>query len=223
VSAAAREVFAAAASGYGRGNPLLTVERPETLALLPPLAGKTVLDLGAGLGYYAALASAQGARVAIALDLVHHMTVAAPRPAVVADAVRLPLRDQSVDVVIAALLMSFVESRRVLFAESARVLRPGGILVVSDLHAAANRRGWSRSFQGSLGERLVIEAPPAEAALVTAEIEAAGLRVDLWREPVIDDRLVPEFRRARRRDFEALRGTPLLCVLRARKEENDVA
>jgi len=58
---------------------------------------------------------------------------------------------------------------------------------------------------------------------VTAEIEAAGLRVEGRREPTIDDRLGSEFRRARRRDFETLRGTPLLCVLRARKEEDDVA
>jgi SAM-dependent methyltransferase len=220
--AAVRDVFAVAASGYGRGNPLLSVERPETTALLPPLAGRTVLDLGAGLGYYAALSAAQGARVSLALDVTYRMIARAPRPAVVADAVRLPLRARSVDVIIAALLMSFVESRRQLFAESARVLRPGGVLVLSDLHAEANRQGWSRSFRGGLGERLVIEARPAEAALVVVELEAVGFRVDERREPLIDERLEPEFDRAGRRDFQMLRGTPLLCVLRARKEGKDV-
>ena len=45
--AGVREVFAAAAPGYGRGNPLLAVERAEMGALLPEPRGLEVLDLGA--------------------------------------------------------------------------------------------------------------------------------------------------------------------------------
>ena len=55
-----REVFSAAASAYGRGNPLLFIERDETPRLLPRLEGRDVLDLGCGQGHYAALAAHAG-------------------------------------------------------------------------------------------------------------------------------------------------------------------
>jgi SAM-dependent methyltransferase len=216
-----REVFAAAAARYGRGNPLLALERPETTALLPPLAGKDVLDLGAGGGHYAALAAALGARLAIAADFTPEMLRTARRPALAADAARLPLAGASLDVVVAALLISFVPDRRAVFAEVRRSLRPGGCLVLSDLHEVASARGWRRSFEGPGGERLEIEAPPPAADTVVAELEGVGLRVEARREPVIDDRLEPEFRRASRSDFEVLRGTPLLLVIRARKGASD--
>lgn len=216
-----REVFAAAAERYGRGNPLLALERPETTALLPPLAGKDVLDLGAGGGHYAALAAAMGARRSIAADFTPEMLRAARRPALVADAALLPFPADSLDVVIAALLVSFVPDRAVVFREVARTLRPGGRLVLSDLHAIASARGWRRSFEGPRGERLEIEAPPPAAETLVAELEAAGLHLEDRREPVIDARLEPEFRRAGRADFELLCGTPLLLVLRARAGDSD--
>lgn len=212
-----REVFAAAAERYGRANTLLVLERAETAALLPSLAGMDVLDLGAGTGHYAALASASGARRAIALDLTPEMLAGAPRPALVADAAQLPLADASQDVVVAALLVSFVADRPAVFREVSRVLRPGGVLVVSDLHSIASRRGWQRSFEGRAGERLVLDAPPPEAGRLAEELAQAGLRVVAQREPVIDERLEPEFQRVGRSDFAALRGTPLLLVVQARK------
>ena len=43
-------------------------ERPATLALLPDLAGKDVLDAGCGPGWYADWLARQGARV-VAVDL----------------------------------------------------------------------------------------------------------------------------------------------------------
>jgi arsenite methyltransferase len=216
-----REVFAAAAAQYGRGNPLLALERPETAALVPDVRGSVVLDLGAGTGHYAALAAALGARIAVALDFTPEMLAAAPRPAVVGDAARLPLGDGSVDLVVAALVVSFLPDRPAAFAEVARVLRPDGVLVLSDLHAVASAQGWSRSFAGAAGERLVIEASPAATDVLEAELAAAGLRVEARREPAIDERLEAEFRRAGRTDFARLRGTPLLLALRARKLGRD--
>lgn len=216
-----REIFAVAAASYGRGNPLLALERPETEALIPDVSGAAVLDLGAGPGHYAALATALGSRLSIAFDLSLEMLGRAPRPAVVGDAAQLPLRDASVDVVVAALLLSFVPDRRAVLAEAARVLRPGGVLVLSDLHPVASERGWSRSFQGLSGERLVIDAPPPTAAEVAADLAATGFVVEVRSEPVIDERLEPEFRRAGRRDFESIRGVPLLLLFRARKGSHD--
>ncbi|HEX6737207.1 MAG TPA: class I SAM-dependent methyltransferase, partial [Vicinamibacteria bacterium] len=207
----------AAAAGYARGNPLLGMERAEMAALWPDPRGMDVLDLGAGTGYYARWAGERGARRAIALDGTPEMLAGGARPAVVADAGRLPFGEGRFDLVVAALLLSFVGDAGAVLAEAARVLRPGGWLLVSDLHPVASERGWSRSFEGPRGQRLRIEAPPPSAAALREGLAAAGLRLDVQHEPVIDERLRPAFVQAGRRDFEALAGTPLLLLLRARK------
>lgn len=212
-----REVFSAAAPAYGRSNPLLAVEREETARLLPRLEGKDVLDLGCGHGHYARLARALGARRVLALDFAAPMAAAAPPPAVVGDASRLPLGGERADVVIAALLLSFVPDPTALMAEVRRVLRPGGALVLSDLHPAASARGWRRSFEDGAGRTRVVEAPPLPLADVRRLLAEAGLAVAEWREPEVDERLEPDFRRAGRGDFARLRGTPLLVALRAVK------
>ena len=211
-----REVFSAAASTYGRGNPLLFVEREETARLLPRLEGLTVLDLGCGDGHYARLAAALGAARVLALDAAPPMAALAPPPALVGDAAALPLASASVDVVIAALVLSHVGGLEAALAEAARVLRPGGALVISDLHPIATALGWRRSFEAG-GRSVAVEAPPPAAATLRAALAEASLAVEEWREPAVDERLRSEFRRAGRRDFEGLRGTPLLVAVRARK------
>ena len=212
-----QEVFAVAAGQYEDGNPLLLVEREETAALLPPLGGLDVLDLGAGCAHYARLAAALGAGATLALDLTEEMLRRSPAAAVVGDAGLLPLRDQCFDVAIAALVISYVSDRSAVFAELARVLRPGGAIVLSDLHPTARRLGWSRSFRDSAGASVEIEAPPATLSELRSDLTRAGFGLESTREAVVDDRLRGEFQRAGRRDFEALRGTPLLLLIRARK------
>lgn len=212
-----RDVFAAAAAAYDRGNPLLAVERPETEALLPPLGGCDVLDLGAGRGHYAALARASGAARVVALDLTPQMLAASPPPAVVADAGRLPLRDGTFDVVIAGMVLSYLSDAGDALREVARVLRPGGRLVASDLHPLAAARGWRRRFEAGHGAVVEAAAPPLARADLERALAEAGLGIEMVREPVVGPILEPHFREAGRRDFDALRGAPLLVVLRARK------
>jgi SAM-dependent methyltransferase len=212
---AIRAVFAAAARTYGKGNALLLLERPETEALIGDVRGRRLLDLGAGTGHYAGWARAHGARVAVALDVTPEMLARAPRPAVVADASRLPFPSGSFDVVVGALLMSFVKDRGRLLQEASRVLGPGGVLVLSDMHEIASELGWERSFRGPKGERLVIDAAPPRLEAMRKALGDAGFALEDVREPRIDDRLARAFRRAGRSDFEKLRGLPVLQLYRA--------
>jgi ubiquinone/menaquinone biosynthesis C-methylase UbiE len=212
---AVRAVFAAAARTYDRGNPLLLLERPETEALIGDVRGRRVLDLGAGTGHYASWARARGARVAVALDVTPEMLAHASRPAVVADAARLPFGASCFDVVVGALVISFVKDRGRLLREASRVLGPGGVLVLSDMHEVASELGWERSFQGPRGERLVIDAAPPRLDAMRRALDEAGFAVEDVREPSIDDRLARAFRRAGRSDFDQLRGRPVLQLYRA--------
>jgi len=215
-AAAARSIFARATQ-YDRNNPLLAIERPEMEALLPDLEGRDVVDLGAGHAHYARLARARGARRAIAVDVSAAMLQGVTVPALVADAAALPLASASADVMIAALLLSYVDRVRTL-VEIARVLRPSGLLFVSELHArGVAQGGWRRTFRGATGRTLAVEAPPPDPRVLAGELDAAGFRVEVFRETPVDERLEPHFRRAGRRDLPALLGLPLLVHMVARR------
>lgn len=103
--------------------------------------GDTVLDLGAGTGYFSFPMAECGASV-IALDIEPKMlqvlsSRAAERgmPAVdpvMGDILRLPFASSSVDVVFAAFVYHEVPDQGVLLGECARVLKPSGKLAVVD-------------------------------------------------------------------------------------------
>lgn len=109
------------------------------LGLLGPLEGRRVLEVGAGGAQGARWLASQGA-APVALDVSHamlaHALVRTPRvPLVQADAARLPFRSGSFDLACSAYgALPFVADAGAVFAEVARVLRPGGRWVFSVTH-----------------------------------------------------------------------------------------
>ncbi|HXO72130.1 MAG TPA: methyltransferase domain-containing protein [Bradyrhizobium sp.] len=116
-------------------------ERPTTLALLPAVDGKDVLDAGCGHGWYADWLWRHGARV-VAVDRSAAMVAltqkrTAGRARVIQGDVtdlRSVLADQSFDLVLSSLVLHYEADLKSVFAESARLLRPGGSLVFSTHH-----------------------------------------------------------------------------------------
>lgn len=102
----------------------------------PMCAGARVLEAGCGEGYGAARLSAEGARVVIGVDLdaatLAHVLATYPRVSPVrANLVLLPCADASVDVVVSAQTIEHLWDQNRFVRECARVLRPGGMLVMS--------------------------------------------------------------------------------------------
>lgn len=141
---APRDAYRLLAGGYdSTPNALIALEQRIAAPLLPELRGKTVVDVAAGTGRWSQYCASRGAR-AIAVDFCLEMLRNAPRPAVQADAALLPLADACSGVTICAFALGYAPET---FAELARITRGGGLLLVSDIHPDALRRGWTRSFR----------------------------------------------------------------------------
>ena len=138
-----RRAFSRAAAGYDAAAVLQQEVRTrllESLVYLDDRAPAVVVDVGCGTGHAAAAMKKRwpGARV-IALDLALPMLQQARRQAgwwrpfarVCADARALPLAEGSVDVLFSNLCLQWVDDLPAVLAGFRRVLRPGGMLLVS--------------------------------------------------------------------------------------------
>jgi len=125
-------------------NPVVSLEQRTLLRLMPRLEGLTIADIACGTGRWARALQPR-AKSVVSVDLCPEMLLQAPAPRVVADAAFLPLGDSSVDVTICALSLSYAGVG--CLAELSRITRPGGRVLVSDVHPAALRSGWKRSFR----------------------------------------------------------------------------
>jgi 2-polyprenyl-3-methyl-5-hydroxy-6-metoxy-1,4-benzoquinol methylase len=122
-----------------------------------PLAGQRTLDAGCGYGPFSEAAARRGAAV-VSVDLGARLVALATSRAgsrgVVADASCLALRDGSFDLVISSELLEHTDAPERVIAELARVLRAGGLLVLTTPNRAwqgpvrlASRLGL-RAFRG---------------------------------------------------------------------------
>lgn len=135
----AADVYQAWAAHYDTpGNQMIDVEQPAVRRILDSLPVGTTLDAACGTGRHTAYLHELGHDV-IGVDASPDMLARARErlPDIdfhEADLHRLPLPDNAVDAVVCALALTHVPELAPVFAEFARVLRPGGSLVLSDAH-----------------------------------------------------------------------------------------
>jgi arsenite methyltransferase len=133
-------------------------------------AGETVLDLGSGAGADVLISARRVGPTgrAIGLDMTDEMLALARANAAGVQNVefvkgyleQIPLPDRSVDVVISNCVINLAADKRVVLAEAARVLRPGGRFAVSDVIAdpdmddatRADMQQWTGCIAGALTE-----------------------------------------------------------------------
>ena len=106
------------------------------VAATQTVRGAAVVEAGSGEGYGAALLAAAGAAVVVGLDLDHPTLVHAARrypqvAAVRANLVALPVATATADLVVSSQVVEHLWDQDAFVAECARVLRPGGSLVVT--------------------------------------------------------------------------------------------
>ena len=186
----------------------VAVRRLVERVAAPLPRGGDVLDVGNGLGEQdAVIAAAVRPRSLTALNITMAQLVAgrgrlrdAGARAVCGDACRLPFADGSFDGVISVEAAFHFRSRDDFFREAARVLRPGGVLTMSDvpirrlpqtpreaLAAIATVRAWG-----------LRPSAAATAERIAASVEAAGL-AEIHVEPTGDRVVGPALRFVRDR------------------------
>lgn len=120
-----------------------------------PLAGRTVLDVGAGTGAASRAARAAGAAGVVAVDAAFGMLAhgASSRPpAVVGDAAALPVAAGAVDAAVAAFSLNHLGDPAAGLREMARVTRSGGCLLAS-AYAADDTHPVKAAVESALAER----------------------------------------------------------------------
>jgi cyclopropane fatty-acyl-phospholipid synthase-like methyltransferase len=151
----------------------------ETVAAALPNGG-AILDVGNGLGTQDPVISAVARpQTLIALNITEWQLhagratlEAADAAPVVGDACRLPIAGGSIDGVISVEAAFHFASRRAFFEEVIRVLRPGGVLTMSDIATERLPRGPLEAVAGVT--QLRVWGMNRSAAMTAAEIEQAA-------------------------------------------------
>jgi ubiquinone/menaquinone biosynthesis C-methylase UbiE len=124
-------------------HPIITRERLR--GVLAPQAGERILEIGPGTGYYTLdIAEWVGPQGTVEIfdiqqEFLDHTMLAAERRGLSnvvptrGDATELPYEDDSIDAVVLTTVLGEIPDRAAALREIARVLRPGGRLVVGEL------------------------------------------------------------------------------------------
>ncbi len=202
-----RQAYELLASTYDNvPNPMLALEQRVMIPLLPPLPGAAVIDAAAGTGRWASYCQARSAHT-IAADFCFDMLARAPRPAVLADVERLPFPDGAADLTICAFALGYAPA---CLSELARITRRGGVVLASDMHPDATRRGWTRTFRHGAD---VIEV--AHQRYDLEDLRVIGLKLDCLIEPKFGERERALFARAGKLAmFEEAARLPAIFVAR---------
>jgi SAM-dependent methyltransferase len=154
------EVFFEGYSKMGRSVEGLggAPEWPALQAMLPPMSGSKVVDLGCGYGWFSRWAQEQGAEQVLGLDVSQKMLARAKEMTAssaitygIADLEKLDLPDAAFDLAYSSLAFHYIVDLKGLFARIHQALVPGGRLVFSIEHPifmAPRQPGWLIDEQG---------------------------------------------------------------------------
>jgi SAM-dependent methyltransferase len=187
----------------------------EHRALLPWISGLTprrAVDVGCGTGRWTGRLSAIGVDASPAMLAIAARKEGLRGRLMAGDATALPVASGSADLVLCALTFGHVRDQAGAMREFARVLQPGGMLILSDFHPEAAAHGWRRTFRHE-GQVYEIENYPYTVEGLGAM--APELRMDYVSTASIGEEERDLFHRAGRPElFEAACEMPAVLLTR---------
>lgn len=205
-------------------------ERPATLSLLPHVGGMRVLDAGCGSGRYIEWLLDHGAEV-VGIDVSPKMLrQARKRVGKRAELHRADLgkplsflKDGAFDLVLAPLVLDYIEDWGPLFAEFNRVVKGFGILVFSCAHPFSTFEGHPdiNYFDTGLveecwrgfGAPVVMPCYRRPVGAILTSLADAGFALEKFLEPQAGD----EVKKLDPEAYERRRRLPSFMAVRARK------
>jgi SAM-dependent methyltransferase len=193
-------------------SPVVALERRHLQPWLQNIHPRRVLDIGCGTGRWTAPLGAIGFDASAAM-----LAVAGRKPGLagrlaVSDAISLPIADRTADLVLCTLTLGHIADWSAAMCEFARVLVPGGALILTDFHPLASAQGFRRTFRHN-GRVYELENHPYSIAGLQAA--APDLSLEASADAVFD---LPErelFVRAGRVElFESARAVPAVLLTR---------
>ena len=169
------------------GNGLFAVDEPLVRGSVDGLPPGVALDAACGTGRYAEYLVGRGHRT-IGVDSSPEMLDRARTRVPGAefrqgDLHRLPVPDDHADVIVCALALVHLSDLGPAFAEFARVLRPGGRLLITDVHQEIVALGSVPRMRSAEGEPGLLSAHRHRAADYLGAALPLGLRVRRCEEP----------------------------------------
>jgi SAM-dependent methyltransferase len=217
---ATRDAYRLWSDTYDEENPLTVLDEAAVRVFTPELEGLDLLDAACGTGRRLVFRE-NAPRSAAGIDLVFEMLARGrrvpgrPAKTGAADLRALPFSGARFDVAWCRLAAGHLPALAPLYAELARVLRPGGCAVVTDFHPEAIRRGHARIFRDAAGSSHAVEHVVHESGDHEAAARAAGLVFDSGGWLGVGSEVRPFYERAGKLDrFARDAGMPLLLALR---------
>ena len=172
-------------------NPLIAIEQPTIERLLGDIPAGSALDAACGTGRYTRCLLSRGHKVS-AVDASSKMLEKARTSIPDADfragqLEALPYETASFDLVMCGLALTHLPRLNRAIAEFSRVLKPGGIAIVSDHHPVAGFLGGSAIFQDSDGRYRNVTSYVHNISEYVAAFREAGLHIRECIEPVLSE------------------------------------
>jgi cytosine/adenosine deaminase-related metal-dependent hydrolase/ubiquinone/menaquinone biosynthesis C-methylase UbiE len=208
-------------------NPLLLLEERTLPALLPPIKGADVLDVGCGTGRWLTRLEALSPRSLTGSDPSPTMLerarakLSATTALYQTDGVPLCASGASRDLILASFVLSYIDDLQEFSRDCANTLRPGGTLLITDMHPhTAAEHNWTRSFAAS-NETIHLPAHTRPMSEIAATFASNGLIVSDLVEPSFGEPERPLFERTNKLDtYLALDDVPAIYLLKLSKLGN---
>lgn len=169
-------------------NPLIAIEEPAVHTLLDQFPAGVALDAACGTGRHSKYLHARGHKV-IGVDTTPEMLTRAQAAVPTAefrqgDLSALPVESSSIDIAVCALALTHCPDLLPPVRELARVVRPGGSILLSDFHPYMILLGGTAFFVAADGSAGYVTTYLHQHSAYLRAFQQAGLEVEQCIEPV---------------------------------------